>query len=316
MQKMSSFKLKPLLIGLVVTLLIVACQNRTVRQPSDSQLADCRTVEHLMGEVCVPKEPERLISLDNSTFADAFALGVPSIAVSSHSDLADYLVEKSVDVEFLGKSAAPSLERMSQLNPDLIVGIELFTKSTYPQLSQIAPTAVGKWIGNPSWQEHFDFVARVLGKEKEAQAVWADYDRRIEELKAALGDRAQDLEISLAYACCGQISMDATNSFVGSILADLGIRQTEAQTVIGDGTIPLSEERLMDLDADLLFMSIYDEESEQILADWQRKPLWNQLQVVQNKQVYLVNADVWRAGDPLAANLVIDDLYKYLVEQR
>lgn len=52
----------------------------------------------------------------------------------------------------------------------------------------------------------------------------------------------------------------------------------------------LSEERLSELDGDILFMSVYDEDSEKILADWQRKPLWNQLQVVQNKQVYLVNA--------------------------
>ncbi|MDJ0596406.1 MAG: hypothetical protein QNJ72_41600 [Pleurocapsa sp. MO_226.B13] len=78
----------------------------------------------------------------------------------------------------------------------------------------------------------------------------------------------------------------------------------------------LSEERLSVLDTDILFLTADDDEkSQKELADWQQKPLWNQLKVVQNKQVYLVNYEIWRGGNPIAANLVIDDLYKYLVEK-
>lgn len=301
-------------MGLLATIVIVACQNNTVRQPTNSQQADCRTVQHVMGEVCVPKMPQRLVALDEITLADALILGVPAIGAASYDELADYLVEKTGDIEFLGTSEQPSLEKIYQLNPDLIMGIELSAEAIYPQLSQIAPTALGKWYGYPSWREYFDFVAGVLGKEDKAQEVWSDYNRRINKLKMALGDRVQDLEISLAYACCGTISLDAENSFAGSILADLGVPRPKSQAAVDDGTIRLSEERLSELDADILFLSVFDEESEEILADWQRKPLWNQLQVVQNQRVYLVNGSIWRAGDPLAANLVIDDLYKYLVK--
>ena len=309
------FKLRYLAIAILAVLFIVACQNNPVRQPTNSQQADCRTVQHVMGEVCVPKLPQRLVALDEITLADALILGVPSIGAASYDELADYLVEKSGDIEFLGTSEQPSLEKIYQLKPDLILGIELSAEAIYPQLSQIAPTALGEWHGYPSWREHFNFVARVLGKEDKAKEVWSDYNRRIDELKGALGDRVQDLEISLAYACCGNLTLDAENSFAGSILADLGISRPKSQAAIVDGTIRLSEERLSDLDADILFLSVFDEESEDILADWQQKPLWNQLQVVQNQRVYLVNGSIWRAGDPIAANLVIEELYKYLVEQ-
>lgn len=310
-----TFKIKPFLIGLLATGLVVACQSNNIRQPTHSQLADCRTVQHVMGEVCVPKMPQRLIALDEETLADALVLGVPSIAASSYAELEDYLVEISGDLEFLGTSEQPSLEKIYQLNPDLILGIESSAESVYQQLSQIAPTVLGEWNGNPSWREYFNFVTRVLGKEDKAKAVWKNYDHRIEKLKTALGDR-QDLEISLAYACCGHLTMDVENSFAGSILADLGIRRPKEQAVVVDGgAIRLSEERIGYLDGDILFLSLYDEESEEILADWQQKPLWNQLQVVQKQQVYLVDAGIWRAANPLAANLVIDDLYKYLVEQ-
>lgn len=310
-----TLKLKSFLIALLVVILIVACQKNTVRQGNNSQLADCRTVQHALGEVCVPSMPQRLITLDETTLADALALGVPSLGASYFGELANYLAEKIPDLEFLGEAYSPSLEKIYQLNPDLILGIEFNAEPIFPQLSQIAPTALGKWSGYPSWREHFNFVARILAKEDKAKEVWDNYYQRIEELKGTLGD-LQDLEISLAYTYGSEMSMDAENSFAGSILADLGIRRPKSQAAIVDGTISLSEERLSDLDADILFLTVYDDkESEKTLANWQQKPLWNQLQVVKNKQVYVVKASTWRAGDPLAANLVIDDLYKYLVEK-
>lgn len=314
--KIFKLKLKLVLIGLLFALFVVACQNKYVRQSPNPQLADCRTVSHILGEICVPKTPQRLISLDDVTLADALTVGISSTGVSLYDNrLPNYLEEKIDSVEFLGTSEQPNLEKIYQLNPDLIVGIELSAEPIYQQLSQIAPTAVGKWSGYPDWREYFDFVARVLNQEDEAKIAWEKYDRRINELKAALGDRLGDVEISLAYACCGGISIDTANSFSGSILADLGIRRPKSQAAVDGGIIILSEERIKDLDADILFLSVYDEESQQVLANWQQKLLWNQLEVVQNKQVYLVNYDIWRGGNPIAANLILDDLYKYLVKQ-
>ena len=308
------FKLRYLAIAIIVVSFTVACQNNPVRQSSNSQLADCRTVNHVVGEVCVPKTVQRLISLDDATLADALTVNVSSIGVSLYDNhLANYLEEKIDSIELLGTSEQPNLEKIYQLNPDLIMGIEYNAESIYQQLSQIAPTAVGKWRGYPDWREYFNFVAHVLGKEAEAKVVWENYDRRIDELKAALGDRLKNTEISLAYACCGGISIDTENSFSGSILADLGIHRPKSQAAVDDGMFILSEEHILDLDADILFLSVYDEESEQVLANWEQKPLWNQLKVVQKKQVYLVNYDIWRGGNPIAANLVLDELYKHLV---
>ena len=308
------FKLKPFLIGLLATIVIVACQNQAIRQQTDSQLADCRTVQHVLGEVCVPETPQRLVSLDNVTLADALTVGVSPIGSSLYGDrISKYLNQDTEEIELLGRSEQPNLEKIYRLNPDLIVGQELYGESIFPQLSQIAPTAVGKWNGYPHWREYFNFVARVLNKEAEAQLVWDKYNRRIDELKTALGDRLENTEVSFAYACCGEISIDTANSFSGSIMADLGIRRPQSQAAVDGGLIILSEERIKDLDADILFLSVDDEESEQVLANWQQKPLWNQLKVVRNKQVYLVNHDIWRGGNPIAANLVLNDLKKYLL---
>ena len=69
--KTFKLKLRLFIIGLLFALFVVACQNKSVRQSPNPSLADCRTVNHVMGEACVPKTVQRLISLDDVTLADA-----------------------------------------------------------------------------------------------------------------------------------------------------------------------------------------------------------------------------------------------------
>lgn len=308
-------RLRPFIMSILAALLIVACQGNSVRQAPNSQsLAECRTIQHALGEVCVPTDPKHLVSLDDTTLADALALKVPSIGASLiDGQIPGYLANRGSQTMLLGKSEQPNLEKILQLNPDLIIGIEFFGKPIFKQLSQIAPTALGNWNGFPTWREYFNFVAHVLGKEDEAKQVWNSYERKIGEIKTDLENQLQDVEVSLVYACCGTLTIDAENSFAGSILADIGVRRPKSQAAVDDGIIILSEERIPEIDADILFISVFDEESEQVLANWQKQPLWNQLKAVRNKQVYLVNYDIWRGGNPIAADLVVDDLLKYLV---
>jgi iron complex transport system substrate-binding protein len=313
-----TFKLKPVLIALLATILIVACQNNIVRQATNSQQADCRTVQHSLGEVCIPQTPQRLVVLDDVTLADALVLGVPSIGVATPDDMQlDYLMKQMKNregLELLGQSDRPSLEKILKLKPDLILGIKFFGEPIFPLLSQIAPTAVGKWIGASSWREYFGFVAHVLSKEAEAQQVWDSYNRRIAEIKAALGDELHNIKISTVYANSNGIYINGTKSFAGSILADVGIRRPKIYANLEDGK-PLSEEAILDIDADILFVYSYNADSEKTLANWEQKPLWNQLKAVKEERVYIVNASIWKGLNPIAANLVLDDLYKYLVNK-
>lgn len=304
------------LTGLLVAALTFACQSPSGDlSPNAQSSTDCRTIEHVLGEVCVPAEAQRLISLDHSTFANALALGVQPVgtSISDRPIIPEYLGNYANQVEFLGSSSGPNLEKVVQLTPDLIVGVKQVGEPIFQQLSQIAPTALGNWRGYPSWREHFEFVANVLGKEDEAAKVWEKYDQKVKGVQAALENQSQDMEVSVIYAWAGAgIIIDAENSFAGSILADVGFRRPESHAAVDGGTIRISEERIPEIDSDILFVSVFDSDSEKVLAEWQQKPLWNQLKAVQNDQVYVVNGEIWRSGNPIAANLVLDELLQIL----
>lgn len=217
----------------------------------------------------------------------------------------------------LGNSNQPNLEKILKLNPNLIIGIYIYGEPILGKLSQIAPTALGKWKDFSSWREHFDFVAHSLGKEKKAEEVWDHYRQRTADIRTALGENLQSKKVSFIYAHSGVLNTDTIkNSFSGGIFADIGIRQPD-YAIEGWDASSLSEELIPTIDADILFVGAWGDVSAQsLLDDWQQKPLWKQLKAVQAGQVYLVDGDIWLGGNPIAANLVIDDLFKYLVKKQ
>ncbi len=278
--------------------------------------SSCHMVRHALGETCVPNQPQRVITLSVPSLGDAIALKVKPIATIVYFDEPPpYLAEHLDFIQILGKEEQPSLEKIVALKPDLIIGIKYATEAIYSQLAQIAPTVADDWEGYPSWRAHFDFVADVLGKTDLAQQVWSHYDQRIQSLTTALEKDQQNPEVSFVHTCCGTIDLDLKNSFNGSILADAGLRRPSAQAVpVDGGIVKLSEERLMDIDGDVLFVAADGTEAAQTITELKQNPLWQKLRAVQNNRVYPVNYPTWRGGNPLAADRVIDDLFTYLVK--
>jgi iron complex transport system substrate-binding protein len=276
-----------------------------------------------MGETCVPKTPQRLVALGPETLGNAIALGIQPIGSTLEHDnqFPTYLKGKTAGIKSLG-NAQPSIESILLLQPDIIMSWKNRHESIYPQLSNIAPTVLYDWLGNitkqDNWKEYFNFMAEVLNRKEVGQQVWQHYNQRIEQLKMALGDRYKNKTISFVIFCCGGIYSETENSFVGSVLRDAGLQRPESQSFNPKGAINFSEETLEMADGDVMFVVAYEtnDTGKRNLSILQKKPLWKTLKAVQQNRVYYVDPVVWRGRNPFAADAVIDDLYKYLVNLR
>ncbi|NEO25482.1 MAG: iron-siderophore ABC transporter substrate-binding protein [Kamptonema sp. SIO4C4] len=298
----------------LIAIVTVACQSSSSEM---SVSENCRLIQHKAGETCVPDNPERLVTLFSATTADAIALGVQPVGTTQPTP--PYLREKLETIETVGTPRQPNLEKIATLTPDVIIGLHDQGESVYQQLSQIAPTLLHDWQGFSSWKDHFNFVAKALGKTEEAEEVWAHYEQRIQELRQALGSDYQDIEVSVVRVCCNNLASDVKNSFSGIILNDVGLSRPPAQDSASGGLVIFSEELITEkLDGDIIF-AIVDEDddynSEKAFEQLKNNPLWNKLKAVQEGKVYPVKYSIWRGGNPLAADAVIDDLFKYLVEE-
>jgi iron complex transport system substrate-binding protein len=305
-----------LFCGLVAAL-VIACNSSPPPTPSAS--ADCRMVDHAAGSTCVPKNPERVVVLGVATIGNTLALGVKPVGTILYFDKNNpppYLAGKLEGVEIVGTGNQPNLETIAILKPDLII-MMYPDQGSYDQLAQIAPTVADDWFGFDDWKDHFNFVANVLGKTEKSEQVWAHYEQRIQKLRETLGDRYQDVEISVIRVCCNNLASDVKNSFSGTIIDDVGLRRPPAQDSVRGGLVVFSEELITEkLNGDIIFAIVDDDDdSERFFAQLQQNPLWNQLKAVQEGKVYPVNLATWRGGSPLAADAVVDDLFKYLVEE-
>jgi iron complex transport system substrate-binding protein len=309
-----------LFLGLFTLTVIGACNAGSMPEASTvPSTENCRMIQHAAGETCVPNNPQRIVILSLDTLGNVLPLGVKPIASANENvgEFYPYFPEDQVQgIQTVGDPAQPNIEAILKLQPDLIFGWGGYSpEGIYPLLSQIAPTVLYHWQED-TWQGVFKFTAEVLGKQTEGQAALERYELRIQELKAALGDRYQDKTISVVYFYFDRIGSVLKNSAQGMVLSDAGLQRPPAQDIVLDepwGSIEFSEEEISKADGDVLFAITFTDDDEQFLQQLEQKPLWKTLKAVQQNQVHVVNGKHWNAYNIMAVDAVIDDLFKYLV---
>ncbi len=192
--------MKKLFIPLVLVLVIVlsACSgnqannanNGKSSSPASSSEAKSSTFTYQSenGPVEVPAHPQRVVVLTRFLTGNVMALGVPLVGVDEMSKTNPNFKEKLKDAEAVTDE---SLEKIIELNPDLIIGLSDI--KNIDKLKQIAPTVTYTY-GKVDFLTQQREIGKLLNKEKEAQAWIDDFDARAKkagkEIKAKIGANA------------------------------------------------------------------------------------------------------------------------------
>ncbi len=272
-----------------------------------------RLVKHALGETQVPTNPQRIVTLDSYTLEAVLALNTKPIG-AARTDW-EHLRDRLDGVTNIGLSGEPSLEKVLTLKPDLILG-NSYQQSVYNPLSQIAPTVIAKFENSGDWKAIFTLVGQALGTN--TSPVMERYYARLEDFKTRMGDRLNWFEVSvITVPPAGGFYIYGSDTFSGTILADAGLRRPAAQQNAAITSLRLSRERLSNADGDVIFLWNYSSPDEQVAqiqatAKLKADPLWQQLNAVKQGKVYEV-PHYWIGTGAIAANLVIDDLFTYLL---
>ncbi|MEH1822452.1 MAG: iron-siderophore ABC transporter substrate-binding protein [Nostoc sp.] len=321
-------KIQPLLtIGLFMVLLLCACsQTATHHQKftssQESTLANFRIVKHQMGETKLPISPKRVVVLDGASTEAVLALGVKPVGAPLKFLSYPLSQKQQAGIEDIG-ARTPNLEKILALKPDLILGLS-DNQEMYGLLSHIAPTVLINYSYS-TWKEMFWSVAQALGETTVAKQWMSQYYKRISEFKASMSNRLALTHISVLRIA--GYTMFIKGSFFGNILNDIGLLNslsqnldalTSRRSIFTNGYVyVLSPELLNEADGDALFLisdtSFGLASAQKAREQLQVQPLWSKLKAVQQGKVYIVGS-YWVCCGPLAANRVLDDLSKYLVE--
>lgn len=317
---------KPLLyltFLLMFALALAGCGSQDASQEQeDGSQAPAETgytVTHAMGKTKIPKTPERVVVLTNEGTEALLALGIKPVG-AANSWIGDpwyeHIAQEMEGVQPVGKEDQPNLEAIAALKPDLILGTKLRHEKIYDQLSQIAPTVISENIRG-LWKENFKLWAEAVNRKAEGEKVLADWEKRIAEFKTLAGDKL-NTKVSLVRFMPGRVRILYKDTFAGAILNEIGLARPESQNK-DEFAAEVTKERIPEMDGDILFYYTYEPgegEASKLEQEWIQDPLWKNLPVVKNNKAYKVDDIIWNtAGGVKAANLLLDDLSRYLLNQ-
>ncbi|TCP48456.1 iron complex transport system substrate-binding protein [Tamaricihabitans halophyticus] len=247
------------------------------------------TIDTEFGAVTIEEPPQRVVALGWSDAEVALALGVQPVGAADWLDIGgDGLgpwVEQSYQEppEMLG-TLEVNREKLAELNPDLILDTRASgEQERYDQLSELGVPVVGPPEDAnaylTSWQDQLAMIGKALGKQAEATELR-------EGLEAEFATAArQNPEFRDASVVLGVRSASSYAAYVRGggrveFMEELGFRNSPAiQQLAGeDFSVPVSEERLDLLDADLTVMFLIGVDAKEVTQD----PLYQAVPSVQD----------------------------------
>lgn len=281
------------------------------------------TMEHTMGTTTIESAPKRVVALDPSYIDAALLLEADLVGYVQYrqdpkAPFAPYLgdvadaTKESVNV---GTLAEPNLEKILELQPDLIVSAKVRHEALYPQLSKIAPTIFSESTG-PTWKENVVFLGEALGKKAKAEELVKAYEDRAQKVGAEILKKQPDATYSLVRFTGGDTArLYSSNSFIGEIMTDMHIpRPKDAPDSTEEIFVPLSAEQILQGDAGLVMVSAFTPagpEGDKARAQqkaFESNPLWKRLKgdvVAVDDGTFLASVSIQ------GAHAVITDLAKH-----
>ncbi|MEI7026903.1 ABC transporter substrate-binding protein [Paenibacillus sp. y28] len=276
------------------------------------------TVKHTMGETQIKETPKRVVVLVNDAVEAALALGVKPVGMVRAWGVEPYyahLKSQLEGVQIVGDENQPNLEAIAALKPDLIIGNKLRQEKIYDQLSSIAPTVFSGRTNSDTFI-NFKVYAEALNKKEEGDKKLAEYDKRVQDFQGKLGDK-MNTKVSLVRFYLGdKVRVYYNDTFPGGILKKIGLKRPEIQDKPTFADI-IGKERIPEVEGDIMFyFTLLDEKGETTKTEkeWQEETLWKNLDVVKKGKAIKVDDGIWNSsGGIIAANLMLDDLEKYLL---
>jgi iron complex transport system substrate-binding protein len=268
------------------------------------------TVGTAFGDVTVPAEPERVVTLAENALDVALSVGVTPVGTTASrgGDSAPaYLGDAAADIPIVATVSEPNLEAILEAEPDLILASAGLEQAQYDQLTAIAPTVVPEGAAVGDWQAPLHVYAEALGADDEL----TEQLDAITERATALADEGalEGTAAVVRWMASGAVVMNSA-LMPGSLLAAAGAEPI-AVADLGSKphSDPLSLENLPQVDADRLFVAAFGADGKGALETAKTQPAFTQLTAVQNGTTSEVDGSVWSsASGPTAASLVMDDI--------
>jgi len=234
-------------------------------------------------EVVLPMKPERIVIL-NETLELFYQLGGRVIGRASAPAVP--VPKEAENVENVGQINQVSLEKITSLKPDLVIGHPFFHTNLADALAVGGISfAMLKLERVEDIQSKGRLFGSIIGNEAESDSALKETDKRIRDLIARVPDRSPTFAL-LTIMPMG-ISIQVSDSLALDIAEQLKLKNAADVAPSGQipGSVPYSIEKLIEADPDYLFISVHGTEKfgrEKLRSDLESNPAWASLRAVKD----------------------------------
>ena len=251
---------------------------------------------------------QRIIALTNGP--NVLALGGKIVGIDQWTYTNPLFQEKLQGVEVVSED---SLEKIIELNPDLIIGSPLM--NNLDKLQEIAPTVLYTW-GKLDYLSQQIEIGKLLNKEKEAREWVEDFKKRAEAAGKAIKEKiGEDATVTVMENDAKQLYVFGNNWARGTELLyqAMGLKMPEKvkEKALGPGYHPLSIEVLPEFAGDyIVFSKNPDGDSSFMETD-----TWKNIPAVKNKRVLELNTLAITYSDPITLEYLLDHFEQFFLGQ-
>lgn len=260
----------------------------------------------------VQKNPQKVVVFDNGSLDTLDALGVGDRVIGAATKNLPSYLDKYKDVESAGGIKEPDLEKINQLQPDLII-ISGRQSDYKEELAKIAPTLYLAVDTKEPWesvQQNVNALAEIFGKEDKAKEELATLTKEIEETKEKASKLEQTALVTLVNE--GQLSAYGSGSRFGLVHYVFGFKQADDQIEASTHGQSVSYEYILEKNPGILFVvdrtkAIGGDDSKDNVS---ANELVAQTDAGKNDQVISLQPDVWylSGGGLESMKLMIEDV--------
>ncbi len=267
------------------------------------------SIKHETGVLELKQPAKRIIALEYSFLDTLIALGVKPVGATIGTQAGDrgappYLKPMLDGITETGSRAAPNLEVMLSLQPEVILADAFIHKTLEPRLKAIAPTV----MFNSRRGSYDDLttqtleIGRLVGREGTAKTLIAEQARLVDKARAFAKKNAPSFVAAVATP--NSVTLHSTESFIGSLLERLG-RKNAVKPQGANTQFEVSLEGLVALNPSVLVLFTAADE-QPITLEWAKNPVWQKLEAVKRDRVYTFDRDLWtRSRGPIALKKIV-----------
>lgn len=277
---------------------------------AEQAVAQTKTVSTIFGDVVIPAKANRIVT--NNLLSSILAVGVTPVGALKPYIDNPFISQDVAGVESIGEEWTVSLEKVVALSPDLII-IDTNDKSEYEKYAKIAPTVAVPFGTFKNDHEEVRYYGKLLGREAEAEAWLAEYDRRAEAAKKKVeglfpaGETFALMRWESDFRILGN-RWGRGGQAIYDIL-QLNPPPIVKQELWGDTQqLSISEEVLDKYAGDHIFI-VSGKDNRQ----FESNPMWKQLKAVKEGKVYWFESERYSYWDPITTIAQAEEIADMLV---